>query len=126
MPRVGHTLLVVEDDADSRVVIAALLTLQGYDVVTAKDGSEGLALSQRVRPRLILLDLMMPIMDGATFLRRQRALPDIAGIPVVLVSAHPEANRVASELGAIAVVAKPIRFEHLTATVEAICNVQGV
>ena len=83
-----NTVLVVEDDPDIREVLAQLLAPEGYLVATAEHGEDALAwLRQNPTPCAILLDLMMPVMDGLTFLRAMRAEPALAGIPVVVLSA---------------------------------------
>ena len=115
-------VLIVEDDSDCRVMLATLLTFGGFQVVTASNGAEGLAVARRHNPCLILLDYMMPIMDGAQFRREQRADPAIATIPVVLVSARLESEHIARELGAVDVIDKPIMVEPLLKTVRAHCG----
>ena len=82
----GH-LLVVEDDADMRALWLRNLTKDGYSVETATNGRDALAKVTAKRPAAILLDLMMPEMDGFEFLARLRSTPDGAGIPVIVVTA---------------------------------------
>ncbi|MEO7189698.1 MAG: response regulator, partial [Vicinamibacterales bacterium] len=67
--RTDRPILVVEDDEDSRTMVALLLEIEGYSSVVASDGAEGLALARERHPCLILLDLMMPRMDGRSFCR---------------------------------------------------------
>ena len=100
-------------------MLATLLTFAGFQVVTASNGAEGLTVARRHSPCLILLDYMMPIMDGVQFRREQRADPAIATIPVVLVSARHESEHIARELGAVDVIDKPIMAEPLLKTVRA-------
>lgn len=101
----GHTLLVIEDDADIRDTIRAVFELDGYTVETAANGLEGLAkLDALGHPCVILLDLMMPVMDGWQFLERLRAHPDpaIAACPVTVVSGvadHDDALALRSRYG---------------------------
>lgn len=82
-------ILVVDDDADTRAMLTELLTGEGYEVASAPDGAVALALLQAAPARfsLILLDLMMPLVDGYAFRQHQRADPTLAGIPVVTLSA---------------------------------------
>src|SRR5699024_7435122 len=101
-------ILIVEDDADSRVMVATLLTLHGYPVVTAANGAEGLAVARAHQPCLVLLDLMMPIMDGPAFRSEQLADPRLAGIPVLCLSGRHDAAAVARDLGAIGLLTKPV------------------
>ena len=114
-------VLVVEDDADCRVMMATLLTFAGYKVVTASNGAEGLTVARRHNPCLILLDYMMPVMDGLEFRKQQRADSSLQEIPVVLVSARHDAQKVASLLEVSAVVEKPVIHEALLETVHEYC-----
>lgn len=83
-------LLVVEDDRDLREVIADSLRIEGYDVVEAEDGADALVrLRGGVCPALVLLDLIMPHMDGRQLLSEMRRDSALAGIPVVLVTGTP-------------------------------------
>jgi CheY-like chemotaxis protein len=109
------TVLVVDDDRDIRETLKDILEEAGYQVHTASDGAAALeALSRLPRPRLILLDMMMPILDGRGFLERSRAAGLLAGIPVVILSAQH-----ATELppGASAWVKKPMDLDTLLAAV---------
>lgn len=80
-------VLVVDDDGDLRALMASQLTRDGWQVVTAADGRAGLAAVGEHRPRLILLDLMMPELDGFGFLRLLRTRPEWYDIPVVVLTA---------------------------------------
>jgi DNA-binding response OmpR family regulator len=117
-----HTVLVIEDDPDMREIEETALGGNGYEVVTAANGREGLdALSAR-RPCVIVLDLMMPVMDGLTFLaeRRKRGLGE--DVPVVCVSAGgDEMVAHALRLGAKECIAKPADFEQLFERVDHYC-----
>jgi CheY-like chemotaxis protein len=82
------SLLVVEDHAVSREALAEMLRAEGYVVETAADGSEGLGvLTKGFRPRAILLDLMMPGIDGWDFRAHLKRAPELAAIPVIAISA---------------------------------------
>src|SRR6185437_10873013 len=76
-------VLIVEDDADIRELLSSVLVLEGYPVVTAADGAEGLEQLRTAHPALVLLDLMMPSMDGWEFRRLQMLDPALAGVPTV-------------------------------------------
>ena len=80
-------ILVVDDEAAIRDVLAAFLEDEGYAVRTASNGRVALDLIARERPDLVLTDVMMPEMDGVEVARRLAAAPDLANIPVVLMSA---------------------------------------
>jgi CheY-like chemotaxis protein len=113
-------VLVVDDEADVREVIADFLELLGCDVHTAANGREALDNLARARPNLILLDYMMPVMDGRTFgmaLRRQRPY---AEVPIVLMTAFPQADDVGQEIGAMACLRKPFDMDELAHIVESV------
>ena len=109
----GKTILVVDDDQDIRDTLTELLQEEGYAVVRASHGGEALcALRELPSPSLILLDLMMPVMDGWQFRTEQRKDPALASIPVVVISATGKDEKV-SALGAVQFLKKPIRLEQL-------------
>ena len=110
-------VLVVEDEPSVRGLVAEALEAEGYEIRAAADGLEALGVLERWRPDLIVLDLMMPVMDGWSFRARQLALGEAAGIPVVVLSAAYEARRQGEALGAAAVVPKPFDLEALLGTV---------
>ena len=112
-------VLIVEDDPDSRNMLAALLGLHGYRTVTAANGLEALELARRERPGVILLDLMMPVMDGQTFRREQLNDATLAGIPVVVLSAHAQTAELSRELGVAAHLLKPFDLDQLLRAITA-------
>jgi CheY-like chemotaxis protein len=112
-----RSILLVEDDPDSRTMMTAALEFEGYRVITASNGVEGLELARRHKPELILLDLMMPVMAGEEFRQRQLKDRDIRKVPVVVVSAQYDAPIAARRLKAVGCVAKPIDFDALTTLV---------
>lgn len=118
-----NPILVVEDDTDSRVMLATVLTLQNYRVVTASNGEEGIAMARQHRPCIILLDLMMPVMDGEEFRAAQLDDPEIRDIPVVLVTASHDGTSRAQNMGAICCIRKPLSLKEVTAHVTAHCSV---
>jgi CheY-like chemotaxis protein len=103
-------VLVVEDDADTLDAIATILEDAGYAVLRAANGREALERLDDGAPHcdLILLDLLMPVMNGWTFRRRQRATLAIAGIPVLLMSAGAHLAVVRDELNADGCMTKPV------------------
>src|SRR5262249_33978343 len=112
-------VLIVEDDAATRDALALLLELQGYGTALAHDGAEALAyLRAHAPPRLILLDLMMPVMDGQQFLWARRGSPPLEDIPAVLCSAGRRIDGAAAQaLGADDLLHKPVEPDELLATV---------
>jgi CheY-like chemotaxis protein len=116
-----HAVLVVEDDDDSRDALVAVLEAYGYVVCEATDGQDALdRLKAGYRPCSILLDLMMPRMDGWEFRERQRGDPELAKIPVALLTAAANIRLHASRLGAEA-FAKPIDLDRVIAFIEGHC-----
>jgi DNA-binding response OmpR family regulator len=116
------TVLVVEDDAETRDLLKNFLEIEGFTVRLAADGREGLArLHETPLACVVLLDLMMPVMDGWQFRRAQQADELVAGIPVVVVSAVGARDRVEG-LQAAAYLPKPIDLDRLLATIDQICG----
>ncbi|UQA59617.1 response regulator [Polyangium aurulentum] len=115
-------ILVVEDDPDIRETIAQILDEEGYVPIVAENGQEALRrLAEGPRPRLILLDLMMPIMDGWEFREQQRQDPRYADIPVIIVSADGNVRQKATKLGADGHIRKPVGIDELLAVVQRYC-----
>src|SRR5581483_2801952 len=110
-------VLVVDDDEVIRGFLREALEDDGYDVEVAGDGREALAVVDRWRPDLILLDLMMPEMDGWTFRAELRRHPDLAEIPVIVLSAVRDLGARAAALEAAALVAKPFDLDRLLETI---------
>jgi CheY-like chemotaxis protein len=116
-----HTILVVDDDLDVRRLLESCLTAEGYDVVTAANGWEALQRLETCRPSIILLDLMMPVMDGETFRGHQQREPALQQIPVVCLSAKHDARTIAAQLGAMECFQKPFDLDCLVAAVRRHC-----
>jgi CheY-like chemotaxis protein len=109
--------LVVEDEPDLRALYSENLREAGHEVVTAANGAEGLGAVQRERPDVILVDLMMPVMDGYEFLQHLRRMPEHRDIPAVVVSAVATGGY-SRRLGASGFVAKPFDVDELVSLVE--------
>ena len=116
-------VLAVEDDADLRKFYGTILEEDGHEVRLAADGRDGLSHLEWA-PDLILLDLMMPVMDGYEFLRRLRASPQGADIPVLVLSASLPPGRMTLQ-GAQAVLRKPFDFDRLLRTIDMYANRSG-
>jgi CheY-like chemotaxis protein len=112
------SILVVDDNADVRAVLTDVLELLGCSVKTASNGLEALERLAQFRPDLILLDWMMPVMDGRDFGVTLRKQPGGAHIPVVLTSAAPGAEEVGRDIQAQAFLPKPFRMDDLARLVE--------
>lgn len=113
-------VLIVEDDEDLREMMAQLLSLEGFQTAAVANGREALDyLQQESAPDVILLDLMMPVMDGWEFRRRQQADPALADVPVIVLSALDQGR---AEVSAEAVLKKPLDFDRLLALVRSYCR----
>jgi signal transduction histidine kinase/DNA-binding response OmpR family regulator len=110
------TVLVIDDDEEIRAVIAELLEVSGYLSILASSGQQGLDLAAAKPPAVILLDVMMPGMDGWTVLTKLQNNPKLADIPVVVLSGVADTD-MALSLGAAAVVGKPVDAGRLTAEI---------
>jgi len=119
----GASVLVVEDDSDALDLIATILEDAGYNVLRATNGLEALArlAEQRGRCDLILLDLMMPVMNGWDFRRKQREILALADIPVILMSAGAHLAAASDGLDPAGSMTKPVDPEDLIAIVKRHC-----
>jgi DNA-binding response OmpR family regulator len=116
------TVLVAEDSTDARQLMRDVLEGMGHDVLEAPDGLEGVRLALTDRPDLIILDLMMPTASGDSALKFMRGTPELANIPVLVVSAHPDIARIARQNGANDWIAKPVTIGELTAKITSILS----
>lgn len=127
MTQPARNVLIVEDDADTREMLARLLSMRGFHAVAAEDGLEALHLLRTVRrrapnvPCLVLLDLKMPRLGGHEFRRAQLGDPIVASVPVAVMSGATDLEQRAQALGAVAMVAKPIDFDRLLEIVNRYC-----
>ncbi len=113
-------LLIVDDVEDNLFLLEAILTEEGYEVDSAKNGKEALAKIEASPPDLVLLDAMMPGMDGYEVTRRIRQNKKIPFIPVLLITAYENANIPQGlDLGANDFIRKPIDYEELMARIKA-------
>ena len=109
--------LVAEDAETLRRLLATLLQRQGLQVSTAKTGREALGHLQSTDYDLILLDLMMPVMSGDEFRRRQLAEPEYAGVPVICMTAAHDGSQRARHMKAAQFFQKPVDFDQLITAV---------
>jgi CheY-like chemotaxis protein len=117
VPEQRRVLLVEDEDTIGQVVID-VLTIEGYEVRRARNGREALDILGGWLPRLILLDLMMPVMDGWAFRAAPRQLVgDAAHVPVIVLSGAREARARAAELGAVEALSKPFDLSQVVAAV---------
>jgi CheY-like chemotaxis protein len=118
---VQRRILVVDDDPDTRNLLQLVLELEGYAVDTAANGLDALQRARQVRPDVIVLDLMMPLMDGCGFRAAQLKDPRLAGVPVVLTSASATLERDTGGLTFSALFAKPLELDMFSRTVRELC-----
>ena len=116
--RVQKTVLIIEDDAAFRDLLALHLSRAGYQVLVAEDAAAGGPMLLSARPDLLLLDILLPYLGGLELLEAMRHDPEVGQTPVVCVtSMRDDATYIrAMELGAEAVLTKPVRVEELLAT----------
>ena len=107
------TVLAIDDEPNARDLLKRMMTREGFNVVTAASGEEGLKLARTLRPDAITLDVMMPGMDGWTVLAKLKADPELAQIPVIIVTIV-DRHEMGFALGAADYVTKPIDSERLT------------
>ncbi|WP_437726096.1 response regulator [Sorangium sp. So ce861] len=111
-PARSRAILVIEDDQGVCDALAGVLSDEGYEVMTARNGAEALArLRGAPAPALIVLDLMMPMMDGYAFRAEQLRTPAIADVPVVVLTAGAAPR--AAELGPVDILKKPVNLAAL-------------
>jgi CheY-like chemotaxis protein len=114
-------ILIVEDDDDIREALTQILELEGYDVREATNGREALDIcAKQPTPNLILLDLMMPVMDGWQFRAEQMKDPVLSKVPVVVISADASVHEKVASFGAATVLPKPISLDRLLRAVESL------
>lgn len=108
-------ILIIEDQEDLRRLFARMLTLEGYDIVTAEKGTVGIDLARQRQPDLVFCDLRMPELDGYGVLAALRAEPGTANIPLIFVtaSADQSARDLGLERGAAAYLTKPFNREEI-------------
>ena len=117
-------ILLAEDDAGIRTILVEFLTEEGYVVIAAEHGADALALlaTTAVLPRVILLDLMMPVMSGWAFRAQQRLNPHWADIPVIMLTASPALSEAHGPMQAARVLSKPIDLDDLLVAVQQYCE----
>ena len=110
----AKTILIVEDEEAVRELEKFILEQQGYDVMEARDGLEGLAKAEFRKPDLILLDLMMPDVSGGRMFDEMKRHPTTTGIPIIVVTGKPDAHEMFDdEIGPDNVIMKPFEADTL-------------
>ena len=114
----GSPILVVDDDPSIRTMVSDLLTTEGYAVCTASNGADALDVLERTSPRLVLLDMRMPVLDGWGFARELKQRHDWVPVPVLIMTAAIDASRWAADIDAAGYVSKPFEVATLLDNVE--------
>jgi CheY-like chemotaxis protein len=117
-----QTILVVDDDPDTLDLMTMWLDRAGYAVHAASNGCEALGMLETELPSAMVVDLNMPIMDGAELRRHQQGSPATSSVPFILVSGAGNAARIAHDLGIVDVVAKPVDAAQLLAIIADHCS----
>ena len=122
MPAASQTVLIVDDDPNVVALTRLYLERDGYRVLSAPDGARGLALARQERPHLVVLDVMLPRLNGLDVCRALRREPDTQGMPIIMLTARVEEDdRLAGlDLGADDYVTKPFSPRELAARVRAV------
>ena len=117
------SVLVVDDDADIRDSLAEVLDEDGFAVLTASNGREAFEVlhNASAKPSVILLDMTMPVMDGWEFRKAQRKDPELASIPVAVLSAQPNVETAVKSIDAAAYLRKPLSVDDLIETLDSLC-----
>ena len=117
--KVKFKILVVDDDPNLRVLLRQMLGLRGFDVVEAEDGLDALAKVEEAQPDVVVLDVMMPDMDGIAVCKRLRHQPNTANLPIIMLSGkvHQEAIEEGLLAGANRYLRKPIPLADLIANI---------
>ncbi|HUN52387.1 MAG TPA: response regulator, partial [Candidatus Sulfotelmatobacter sp.] len=118
------TVLVVDDDPTAHDLLTAALGREGYRLVHARDGGQALALARQMRPDAVILDVMMPHMDGWTVLTNLKSDPDLCVIPVIMVTILADRS-IGLSLGAAEFMTKPVDRHHLAAMLRLLLHREG-
>jgi CheY-like chemotaxis protein len=121
-------VLIVEDNEENRDALSRRLMRRGFEVITASDGKEGVAVARDERPDLILMDMNMPELDGWEATRQIKASIDCGDVPVIALTAHAMAGdrERALQAGCVDYHTKPVEFPKLLAQIEALLRPRAV
>ncbi len=115
-------ILVVDDDPDILEALSEILEAEGFEIRRARNGKEALERLEPDPPQLILLDLMMPVMDGWEFAQRLRQRGTLSNIPIIVLSADRNVGSKAQDIGAVGYLAKPFELNELLEMVHRALN----
>ncbi len=119
----GKTIMVVDDSASMRQVVGIALKGAGYEVIEGKDGKDAIAKLTGQKVHLIISDVNMPVMDGITFLKQVKQMPNYKFTPIIMLTTESEEakKREGQAAGARAWVVKPFKQEQLLTAVQKLC-----
>jgi two-component system, LuxR family, sensor kinase FixL len=115
-----YRILLVDDDPTNLQILHQVLGGRGYKLIIAKSGEDALKIAERMKPHLVLLDIMMPGIDGYETCKRLKENPETRNAAIIFLSAmdNPEDKKKGLEMGAIDFIQKPFQSDHVIATVE--------
>ena len=120
-------ILVVDDVVDNVFLLQAVLEAEGYSVETAYDGAIALHKIDKFQPDLVLLDIMMPGLNGYDVTQQVRKNPQYSSLPIILLTAHDEySQRPYAEIGANDLIRKPVNFDELLNKVESFVSSESI
>ena len=116
----GKSILIIEDDASVRSLLEKALGAKGYQVQSAVDGLDGLTMLERTRPDLIIVDVMMPRLDGMTFVKAIKSHETTKPVPVIFLTANndPKSMIAGINLGAKHYITKPFQLDELLTKID--------
>jgi DNA-binding response OmpR family regulator len=122
------SVLVVDDEVEIRQLLSTMLTMMGYQSFTAEDGLDALEKIPECQPDILILDVMMPRMDGLTLCRKLRDSQETAALPIIMLSgkAHQEAIREGLQAGANRYLVKPAGLNELTRNISEVLGEAAV
>jgi DNA-binding response OmpR family regulator len=117
-------ILLADDEEDIKIVVKYYLEQRGYEVLTAFDGLDAISMCESSKPDLLLLDVMMPVMNGFEVARRLKANPETANIPIIMLSAASQAESIKEglEAGARDYIVKPFEPSKLEEMIKAVTS----
>jgi len=123
----AHKILLADDEEDIKTIVKIFLEGKGYEVVTAFDGLDAIEIAKAEMPDLILLDVMMPVINGYEVCQKLKADQQTANIPVIMLSAaaHSDSVKKGMEAGALDYIIKPFDPEKLEQGIEKILGPEG-
>ncbi len=121
-PPLTSTILIIDDDRDTRESLAEVLADHGFSTATAANGEEGIRMALDHRPRLVLLDLMMPVMSGWDVRPAMKRIPEVCDIPIVVLSGVDDVHHQVTYLDVDGYLRKPVDLKILVEVVRGYCR----